>query len=63
MEARALVKATAGVGLEGDRYASGGGYWRDERVSRDLTLIEDEVLEELSERHGLSLAPGQGGVT
>ncbi len=40
--------ARAGVGLLGDRYAAGAGYWRDDRVSRDLTLIEAEVIDELA---------------
>jgi ADP-ribose pyrophosphatase YjhB (NUDIX family) len=41
------ARAVAGVGLAGDRYSTGAGYWRDSRVSRDLTLVEAEVLEEL----------------
>jgi mutator protein MutT len=54
-----LVRAIAGVGLEGDRYASGRGHYSpDLRVSRDLTLIEAEVIEDLA-RHGIQLAPGE----
>lgn len=48
----------AGVGLTGDRYANRAGYWRDARVSRDLTLVEAEALESLRE-HGIDLAPGE----
>jgi ADP-ribose pyrophosphatase YjhB (NUDIX family) len=48
-----FAEATAGVGLAGDRYARAGGFWRDERVSRDVTLVEAEVVEELG------LAPGE----
>jgi ADP-ribose pyrophosphatase YjhB (NUDIX family) len=47
-----------GVGLTGDRYAGGGGYWQDARVSRDLTLVEGEVVDELAGR-GLALSPGE----
>jgi hypothetical protein len=39
------IRAQAGAGLEGDRYALGLGYYsHDRRVSRDLTLIEAEVI-------------------
>jgi hypothetical protein len=44
------VRAVAGVGLEGDRYAAGLGHYDDDRVSRDLTLIEAEVIETLARR-------------
>jgi ADP-ribose pyrophosphatase YjhB (NUDIX family) len=47
MQARAEAEALAGVGLSGDRYAAGAGYWRDSRVTRDLTLVEAEVAEAL----------------
>jgi hypothetical protein len=42
------VRAIAGVGLEGDRYAVGRGHYDDARVSRDLTLVEAEALEALA---------------
>jgi len=48
------AEAVAGVGLRGDRYADGAGYWRDDRVSRDLTLVEAEVVDELA-----GFAPGE----
>src|SRR5215470_789862 len=48
----AVAEAVAGVGLSGDRYADGAGYWRDGRVSRDLTLVEGEVADELPVRPG-----------
>ncbi len=48
------AEAVAGVGLSGDRYADGAGYWRDDRVSRDLTLVEGEVVDELE-----VVAPGE----
>ena len=53
------VRAIAGVGLEGDRYAYGLGHYDDARVSRDLTLVEAEVIEELAEGHGIELGPGE----
>jgi MOSC domain-containing protein YiiM len=60
MESIERVRAIAGVGLEGDRYAGGHGRWSgDDRPGRDLTLIEAEVVEDLAARHGISLAPGE----
>ena len=53
MDARRCVDLAAGVGARGDRYAGGAGYWRDDRVSRDLTLVEAEVVDDLE------LAPGE----
>jgi MOSC domain-containing protein YiiM len=54
-----LVRAIAQVGLEGDRYALGRGHYQDTRVSRDLTLIEAEAIEELAAEHGIRLAAGE----
>jgi ADP-ribose pyrophosphatase YjhB (NUDIX family)/MOSC domain-containing protein YiiM len=53
-----LVRAIAGVGLEGDRYALGRGHYQDARVSRALTLIEAEAVEELAADHGIRLSVG-----
>jgi MOSC domain-containing protein YiiM len=53
------VRAIAGVGLEGDRYAYGRGHYQDERVSRDLTLIEAEAIDALTREHGIELASGE----
>jgi len=53
MRAVAEAEAHAGVGLSGDRYAAGSGYWRDSGVTRDLTLIEAEVVD------ALRLEPGE----
>ena len=54
------VGAIAGVGLEGDRYATGNGtYSPDPRTDRHLTLIEAEEIEALAERDGILLAPGE----
>ena len=59
MRARDQVHATAGRGLAGDRYASGIGFWQDVRVSRDVTLVQAEVIEELAVNADLLLAPGE----
>ena len=54
------VRAIAGVGLEGDRYAASGGTWSpDPKVNRDITLIEAEVIEDLAATDGIQLAPGE----
>jgi MOSC domain-containing protein YiiM len=54
------VRAIAGVGLEGDRYATKSGTWSpDPRVDRDITLIEAEVIEDLAATDGIALAPGE----
>jgi MOSC domain-containing protein YiiM len=58
VRAVAAVRAFAGVGLEGDRYANGRGHYQGEKVSRDLTLVEAEALEELRRKHGIELDPG-----
>jgi hypothetical protein len=44
---RGTIVARRAVELLGDRYAAGPGYWRDTRVSRDLTLVESEVVDDL----------------
>jgi hypothetical protein len=55
----ARIGARAGVGLDGDRYALGLGQYSDERsASRDLTLIEAEVIEDLATQ-GIGLGPGE----
>ena len=54
------VRAIAGSGLEGDRYATKTGQWSDDpRVDRDITLIEAEVIEDLAVTDGIVLAPGE----
>jgi mutator protein MutT len=58
MQPRREIEATAGLGLAGDRYADAAGFWQDARVSRDLTLVEAEVIDELG-ASGLVLAPGE----
>jgi MOSC domain-containing protein YiiM len=54
------VRAIAGVGLEGDRYARRtGNYSHDPKVDRDITLIEAEEIEDLASGSGIVLAPGE----
>jgi ADP-ribose pyrophosphatase YjhB (NUDIX family) len=54
------IGAVPGVGLEGDRYALGTGHWSgNSGVSRDLTLVEAEVLDDLEREHGIRLDPGE----
>jgi MOSC domain-containing protein YiiM len=53
------VRVLVGVGLEGDRYATGRGHFSSTPgTGRALTLIEAEVLESLRER-GIELQPGE----
>ena len=50
---RARVNARPGIGLDGDRYSLGTGFWsHDHKVSRDVTLIEAEVIEALRDKCG-----------
>jgi MOSC domain-containing protein YiiM len=57
------VAAVAGVGLEGDRYASGTGTFsngQERRGSgRDLTLVEAEEMERLALDFGIELTAGE----
>lgn len=54
------VRAIEGVGLEGDRYASGTGrYSGDAKDDRHVTLIEAEEIEALAARAAIELAPGE----
>ena len=56
---RDRVYARPGIGLDGDRYANGTGYWSgDNKVSRDLTLIEAEVIEKVCRQLGEPLETG-----
>jgi MOSC domain-containing protein YiiM len=60
LRALSEAHAVAGVGLQGDRYAAGKGFWSpDPGAVRDLTLIEAEVLEDLARNPGLAMAPGE----
>jgi mutator protein MutT len=52
------VAVKRGIGVVGDRYAAGAGFWRDARVSRDLTLVEGEVVDDVR-GGGTELAAGE----
>jgi hypothetical protein len=60
---RRLSEATAikGLGLAGDRYWARAGFWQDNRVSRDLTLIEGESIDRIANELGAPLGAGKGG--
>ena len=51
------VQATAGRGLEGDRYFDSNAGEHD--PADEITLIEAEGLEQARAEHGLDLAPGE----
>jgi MOSC domain-containing protein YiiM len=60
MRAVARVRAIAGVGLEGDRYAAGLGHFSSQPgTGRALTLIEAEVLDSLRAELGIDLQHGE----
>jgi MOSC domain-containing protein YiiM len=48
MIAHQSIRAIAGTGLEGDRYALGTGFYSDGQDGRQMTLIEAEDLEQLN---------------
>jgi len=52
--------ALAGIGLEGDRYATRtGSFSAKPKPGRQITLIEAEGIEALERELGLALAPGE----
>src|SRR5947207_6015521 len=60
MRAVPEIEAIAGVGLDGDRYALGNGFYSDRATdpgAREVTLFEAEVLEALRSEHGIDLRP------
>ena len=58
MAERAQARLVAGVGIEGDRYATGlGTYSTRPHIDRQVTLIEVEVLEAIVRDRGIALAP------
>jgi MOSC domain-containing protein YiiM len=53
------VRAIAGEGLEADRYFDGRGtFFKERKEGQDLTLIEAEALEGLTDDTGIELPPG-----
>ena len=60
MQPLSSAKLIAGVGIEGDRYATGQGYYSNTpRADRQVTLIEIEALEALARDHGIELPPNE----
>jgi MOSC domain-containing protein YiiM len=58
MVALSEVRLVAGIGLEGDRYATRlGTYSKNHHIDRQATLIEVEVLEALARDRDIELAP------
>jgi MOSC domain-containing protein YiiM len=60
MRAIDRIRVIPGIGLEGDRYASGRGHFSGSPgTGRALTLIEAEVIESLVDSAGIALRPGE----
>jgi MOSC domain-containing protein YiiM len=56
MDALSEARLVAGIGLEGDRYATGlGTYSKKHHTDRQATLIEVEALEALARDRGVEL--------
>ena len=54
------VRAVAGKGLEGDRYANGVGTFSGQAgTGREVTLIEAEAIESLAREDDGGSLPGQ----
>ena len=52
------VEAIVGIGLRGDRYASGNGFYSQRPTdpgAREVTLIEAESLDAVRDEHGIEL--------
>ena len=62
MQLLSQVEATAGVGLAGDRYATGAGFYSPRPTdpgAREVTLFEAEVLESLRSEFGIALSAAE----
>lgn len=62
MQTLTEIEAIAGVGLRGDRYATGTGFYSPRPTdpgAREVTLIEAETLDALQTEHGLELSVTQ----
>ncbi|MEX0305014.1 MAG: MOSC domain-containing protein [Leisingera sp.] len=57
MKAHQSIRALAGEGLEGDRYAVGKGKFSCSPGVREVTLFEAETLRFLEAQHGIRLDP------
>ena len=59
MQAVTQIEAIVGVGLRGDRYAEGTGFYSARPTdpgAREVTLFEAEVLDLLRAEHGIELS-------
>ena len=59
MQAQQSARLIQGVGIEGDRYATGRGKYSDIPDIREVTLIEIETLEALQRDHDTVLEVGE----
>ena len=59
MRAHDAASLTAGVGIEGDRYALGTGFYSHKPDIREVTLIEWETLTALLRDHDIELRPDE----
>jgi MOSC domain-containing protein YiiM len=62
MQAVAEIEAIVGIGLSGDRYAAGTGFYSARPTdpgAREVTLFEAEVLDLLQTDHGITLRPDE----
>ena len=59
MQNHQQIKATEGIGLEGDRYAANKGKWSEPepQAKRQVTLIERENIDALLNKHGIEVDP------
>ncbi len=62
MQSVAEIQAIQGLGLAGDRYALGVGFYSQrptEPGAREVTLFAAEVLDALRAEHGIELTPAE----
>ena len=59
MKGREVARLLPGIGIEGDRYATGLGTYSPFPDIREVTLIETETLEALRRDHGIQFDPDQ----
>ncbi len=59
MQSLKAAQLVAGVGIAGDRYATGLGHYSKFSDIREITLIEDETLIALQRDHDIKLTPDE----
>ncbi len=60
LRAAERIRVIAGIGIDGDRYATGLGHFsKSPGTGRALTLVEAEVLDALRASLGIDLPPGE----